>query len=244
MSNNLQTQDESNEPRNVREYEEQKGALMNDISAASRESVGKHGTVSQLPSTIVKQRMSKRTKKVKMDQEVKDPVDSVELVRGLFDTSSVLSANDDLSWHDELDIQKPSSTEIEILSNTVFTPIEISRTERSSPVEETSPTIVFEAMMEISRSTPTDSQTPHEEESYNDIQPPMNEEMVPTIHEPDTVAISEPESINMNTATNASMTNVNEHHDEHKGKKPICMTSADHKNGFWQYIIVGWVIEA
>jgi len=83
-------------------------------------------------------------------------------------------------------------------------------------------------MMVSSRSTPTDSQAPHEEKSYNDIQPPMNE-MVPTIHEPDTVAISEPESINMNTATNASMTNVNEHHNEHKGNEPICKISADHK---------------
>jgi len=57
----------------------------------------------------------------------------------------------------------------------------------------------------------------------------MNE-MVPTIHEPDTVAISEPESINMNTATNASMTNVNEHHDEHKGNEPICKTNVNEHN--------------
>jgi hypothetical protein len=55
--------------------------------------------------------------------------------------------------------------------------------------------------------------------------------MVPTIHEPDTVAISEPESINMNTATNASMTNVKEHPDEHKGNEPICKTNVnEHHN--------------
>ena len=168
MANDLRTQDESNEPRNIRESHEQKGALMNDISAASRESVGKHGTVSQLPRTLVKQSNNKRARKVKMDQEVKDPMDSVELVRGLFDTSSVLSANDDLRRHEELRYKQPSSAEIEILSNTVFTPIEISRTERPSPVDETSSTMANEAMMVIGRSTLTDSQTP-QEESYNDV---------------------------------------------------------------------------